>query len=329
MSLSVGAELLGQRMVIRYAMGDGAPGDGPGDGPSMTDVIGRVLAVDDARVVLERRDGTTASVRQDLIALAKVVPAVPKRSRSAQRISADNLDRICTRGWPPVESQLLGEWELRAAGGFTRRANSAAVHGDPGGVRAEALAAITDFYRARNLVARAQVVVGGPWESVFEAAGWAPRSDLLGATGVQVAQMSQALAGPPGDDSIAVVIAPAASSSWLAHYRRPGDPPGDEVARAVVEGPHTVGFASIEDLAIGRVVVTGEWAGISCLDVAPAARRGGLGRAVIEACLRWAFERGADKAYIQVSPDNTAALALYGSYGFVDHHAYRYVSPPA
>ncbi len=321
---SVGAELLGQRMVIRYEVG----GVAHGDGPSMTDVIGRVLVVDDATVVLERRDGTTASISQHSIAIAKVVPAVPKRSRSAQRISADNLDRICTRGWPPVESQPLGDWELRAAGGFTRRANSAAVHGNPDGAPAAALAAIIDFYRARDIVPRAQVVIGGPWESVFEAAGWAPRPDMPGTTLVQVTQMSEALAGAPGDDIVAVTIAGTAGSSWLERYRRPGDPPGEDLARTVVEGPRTVGFASIDDVAIGRVVVTGEWAGISCLNVAPAALRSGLGRAIVEACLGWASERGADKVYIQVGADNTAALALYGSYGFVDHHAYRYLSPP-
>jgi ribosomal protein S18 acetylase RimI-like enzyme len=35
----------------------------------------------------------------------------------------------------------------------------------------------------------------------------------------------------------------------------------------------------------------------------------------------------ARSAYLQVSPDNSAALALYASLGFVHHHTYVYLTP--
>ena len=78
-------------------------------------------------------------------------------------------------------------------------------------------------------------------------------------------------------------------------------------------------------VAIGRVVVTGEWAGVAAVEVVPERRREGLARRIVDTALAWAVERGADKAYLQTMRDNTAALALYAPYGFVDHHEYRYL----
>jgi ribosomal protein S18 acetylase RimI-like enzyme len=98
----------------------------------------------------------------------------------------------------------------------------------------------------------------------------------------------------------------------------------------VLEAPSTVGFVSIGTpvVAIGRVVVTGEWAGLACVEVLPEARRKGLARRVVDTSLAWAVERGADKAYLQTMRSNVAALALYEAYEFADHHDYRYVQPP-
>jgi ribosomal protein S18 acetylase RimI-like enzyme len=97
-----------------------------------------------------------------------------------------------------------------------------------------------------------------------------------------------------------------------------------------MEGPDRVGFVSIGTpaVAIGRVVVTGEWAGLSAVEVRPEARRRGLARRIVQTSLAWAVEHGADKAYLQTMRSNTAALALYEPYGFVDHHDYVYLQPP-
>ena len=319
--MTIDAGKVGSRMVVRYAVG----GIGPTGGPVMSDVIGRILAVDDTAVAIERRDGSMVSVALDSIVTSKVVPSVPTRSRNAHRISAENLMRICTRGWPPVISEPLGEWELRAAGGFTGRANSVAVHGDPGCPDDEALAAVVEFYRSQRLPARAQVVVGSPWERVFLDAGWAVLAGVPDGAIVQVAQMADALAGASASDDAEVVVESTASDAWMRGYHRVEDP---DTARAVLEGPHTVGFISLGESAIGRIVVSGEWAGISGVEVTPAARRQRLARRIVDTGLRWASTRGADKVYLQTMRDNTAALALYAPYGFRDHHEYRYLSPP-
>lgn len=109
--MRIGASNVGTRIVVRYAVG----GIGPGGGPVMDDLIGRILAADDTVVAIERRDAPVVSVASLLsVVTSKVVPSVPIRSRNTDQISAENLMRICTHGRPPVVLAPLGEWELRA-----------------------------------------------------------------------------------------------------------------------------------------------------------------------------------------------------------------------
>ena len=42
------------------------------------------------------------------------------------------LERVAAAHWRGTEEEWLGEWLLRAADGFTGRANSALPLGDPG-----------------------------------------------------------------------------------------------------------------------------------------------------------------------------------------------------
>jgi ribosomal protein S18 acetylase RimI-like enzyme len=65
---------------------------------------------------------------------------------------------------------------------------------------------------------------------------------------------------------------------------------------------------------------------LSSVHVAEDARRRGLARTVCDGLLAWAADRGATHAYVQVLADNTAAIRLYQSMGFGEHHRSRYVS---
>lgn len=321
--MTIDATNIGKRMVVRYVVG----GTGPSGGPAMTDVVGRVLALDEEKVTVEKRDGSTVDVDLAAVVAAKIVPASPVRSRRAFTISADNLTRITSRGWPAVVSEALGEWELRAAGGFTGRANSVAVHGDPGVPFAEAVARVVSFYEDHRLPPLAQVVAGSAGEKLFLDAGWSPVEGRPGGAIVQVA----GLADRPeiGPSSVGdTVVDDDVTDEWLRRYHRVDD---HAAARAVLEGPATVGFLSIGNpiVAIGRVVVTGEWAGLACMEVAPDARRQGLATHIVEASIAWARQRGADKAYLQTVTGNDAAIALYKPYGFRTHHTYLYLTLPS
>ena len=61
------------------------------------------------------------------------------------------LERVAARHWRGTEEEWLGGWQLRAAEGFTGRANSALPLGDPGMPLDDALTAVTRWYRARGL----------------------------------------------------------------------------------------------------------------------------------------------------------------------------------
>lgn len=316
--MTLDAASVGARIVVRHETG----GVGPSGGPEMTDVIGHVRAVDADTVTLELRDGATRVVRLRTLVSWKQVPERPVRRRRATAVDPDELTRITSRGWPAIESVQLGDWELRSAGRFTGRANSVAVTGSPGLPLDEALDRVVTFYTERSAPPLAQVVVGSDDDRRFEQAGWVPMSGYHGGAVVQVADLH-----PGHEPDPAARVSPTADDSWLAGYGRVDDP---VAARAVMEGPAQVGFVSIGSptVAIGRVVVTGEWAGLSAVEVRPDARRQGLARRVVETSLAWAVDHGADKAYLQTMRSNTAALALYRPYGFVDHHDYLYREAP-
>lgn len=311
------APTVGQRVVVRHLAG----GVGPSGGPALNDVVGRVLEVDQESVTVQRRDGRMSVVTLSDIVTWKSVPDRPLRRRSAAAIDAEELTRITSRGWPPIESVHLGEWELRASGRFTGRANSVAVHGSPGIPFDDAVAEVEAFYAVRGQPALAQVVVGSVHEQSFTSAGWEPMEGYFGGAVVQVADLDPAYAADPEARLSATV-----DDEWLSHYGRVNDP---VAARAVLEGPAQVAFVSIGSptVAIGRVAVTGEWAGIACVEVEPDARRQGLATRIVDTALAWAVEHGADKAYLQTMRTNEAALALYKPYGFVDHHDYVYLQP--
>jgi len=316
--MTLDAAAVGARIVVRHETG----GTGPSGGPEMTDVIGHVRAVDETSVTLELRDGDVRVVPLGRIVTWKRVPDRPVRRRHAVAVDPEELTRITSRGWPAIESVALGEWELRSSGGFTGRANSVAVTGSPGLPFDEALARVTAFYAERSAPSLAQVVVGSEDDRRFAEAGWLPTTGHHGGAVVQVADLR-----PPYDVDPEARVLDVADDEWLARYGRVDDP---AAARAVMQAPAQVGFVAIGSpaVAIGRVVVTGEWAGLSAVEVRPDARRQGLARRIVATSLAWAVERGADKAYLQTMRSNTAALGLYEPFGFVDHHDYVYRQPP-
>lgn len=79
-------------------------------------------------------------------------------------------------------------------------------------------------------------------------------------------------------------------------------------ALLVEEGDRPVGFILCRAMAGEAEVLT--------LAVDPAARRRGLGRALVEAALGAARMAGAEAMFLEVAHDNAPALALYEAAGF-------------
>ncbi|WP_443034037.1 GNAT family N-acetyltransferase [Streptomyces sp. CA2R106] len=292
--------------------------------PTFTDTVGVLASWDTGVVCVTRRTGETVRIEEEALVAGKVVPPAPARRGGGTGVPAvtdEEIEAVASRAWPALETAPLGGWTLRAAGGFTRRANSVLVTGDPGVPLPRALAAVTGWYAERGLPAVLQVPDASPYADRLARAGWVREADSLVRTAPLVPLTS--LPEPP---DAPVELSRAPDAAWLAAYHRTGALA--EAALKVVSGGPSVWFATAPG-AIGRAVVEGPWVLFGAVEVAPGRRRRGLATAVMGALARRAYDEGARAAYLQVEADNEAARALYDRLGFTDHHGYHYRRPPA
>ncbi|MER5556505.1 GNAT family N-acetyltransferase [Streptomyces sp. NPDC002793] len=312
---------VGKRVSVRCLVG------ASGEGSKFTDTVGVLTSWDDGMLSVTTKRGDRVRVAESALVAGKVVPPAPARRRGPAA-SFQELALVTARAWPPVESELLGDWQLRAAGGFTRRANSVLPLGDPGLPLGEALQRVRRWYGERGLPALVQASTGaeGTQERLcagLEEHGW--RREVT-------AEVRIAALAPIGDldaDISAVRTARGTDASWLARYQRSATP-GPEVLKVLAGGP-SVWFASVPGddpagvpAAIGRCVVDGRWAGFMAVEVSPEYRRRGLATAVMTALARTALDEGASAAWLQVEADNEGARALYDGMGFATHHHYHH-----
>ncbi|MFJ9027909.1 GNAT family N-acetyltransferase [Streptomyces sp. NPDC102274] len=316
---------VGKRVSVRQMTGSGTAGE------KFTDTVGVLTSWDGDVLLITRRTGESVRVPEAALVAGKVVPAAPARRRGPSA-SFEELARVCARSWQPVESEPLGEWRLRAASGFTRRANSVLPLGDPGVGLDEALTRVRRWYEERALPPYVQIATGaeGTQERLcaeLERRGWRPEV---------TAEVRIAALAPLGDrdaDISRVVLGRGVDATWLRRYQRSGVP-GPHVLHVLNSGP-SVWFATVPGepgengepgvpAAIGRCVVDGRWAGFMAVEVDPARRRQGLATAVMTALARRALEEGASAAWLQVESDNEGARALYEAMGFAVHHHYHH-----
>jgi ribosomal protein S18 acetylase RimI-like enzyme len=235
------------------------------------------------------------------------------------------LELACADAWPAVVDEPLGDWRLRAAGGFTGRANSALTLGDPGLPVASALAVVRAFAASHGIPATAHVVVGSPVESDLVAAGWAVNADHPG--GGESVVMTGVLAGLAGPVPGGVVVSDRVVDEWWPLAIGAALPTSAQLR--VLSGGDRVGFGIARD-DFGRVVgvvrgaVVGDLLHIARLAVAPGCRRRGLGRGLLAALAEWGAGLGARRCVLQVAVHNLGAVALYVGLGCRPHHGYRY-----
>lgn len=304
--------------------------EGDGAGAEFTDTVGVLTSWNDGVVSITRKSGESVHIVESSLVAGKVVPAAPARRRGPAA-SFRELAAVTARAWQPVESEPLGEWRLRAAGGFTRRANSALPLGDPGMPLGEAFGRVERWYEERGLPAYIQTATGaeGTQETLcaeLERHGW--RREVT-------AEVRIAALAPVGDldaDVTAVRLTREPDEAWLSRYQR-FSTPGPHVLRVLGSGP-AVWFATVAGeaggeapAAIGRCVVDGRWAGFMAVEVAPEHRRRGLATSVMAALARRALDEGASAAWLQVEEDNEGARALYDGMGFAAHHRYHHFRP--
>ena len=289
-----------------------------------TEVVGTLLAATATTLSVRRRDGTLVEVAVADVVAGRVVAPAPSAT-----VDVAELHRVMASGWRALEAEPLGEWLLRAAGGFTRRANSALVLGSPGMPLAQAVGRVEQWYADRGLPARLQVPASEAdgLAEVLGPRGWT----VATTTSVMTAEAAHVLRAAADAADVEVRIDSEPDDDWLAAYRSDAHPLPD-VARRLLTNHDNVAFASVRSadacICVARIAVDGPWAGLFAVEVDPAHRRRGLARAVTAGAVRWAVERGARRCYLQVVADNSGAVTLWNRLGFGHHHDYVYATAP-
>jgi ribosomal protein S18 acetylase RimI-like enzyme len=227
------------------------------------------------------------------------------------------LETRCADAWPALVDERLGQWRLRAADGFTGRANSALTTGDPGLPMPAALDAIGAFAARHAIKPCAHVTKGSETERDIRTAGWQLAEDHPGGA------ESAVLIGPLPDGEPQGEILGKPSPQWWE--LAVGEP--TPAQRHVLGTGPLLGFGYVEDAAVVRGCVVDSTLHISRLAVRPELRRQGTARRLLAALGTWARECGARDAVLQVAVHNKAAIRLYEGLGFTEHHRYRYLRP--
>jgi GNAT superfamily N-acetyltransferase len=304
---------VGRRVTVRRVLERRADGR-----PVYGDVVGHLVALDAERALIHGRGGLVTVALGD-VAIARLV----------QPSTADELalEAAAAQGWRAEHTGAIGGWRLRASGGFTGRANSVLPLRSPDRPLDDALATARAWYAGHGLPLRIQVPVEARrlLDAELGEKGWPADPDVH----VLAARLDALPAAPvPGEPDVEIAAAP--DDAWLARFR---DGTGlTPAARGVLTRHDHAGFASItlggHVVAIGRGAVDDGWLGITAVEVAPDRRREGLAGTIMRALWRWGTAAGAQRGYLQVSSENTAALALYERLGYWPHHDYRYRTDP-
>ena len=242
--------------------------------------------------------------------------------------SAREIELAGLKAWPGLESEHDGRWIRRAAGGYTKRANSVQSL-DPADDRdaTARLAAAEAWFRVRRLppVFRVTPLAGPSTRAALEAAGWAAQ-DHSRVMGLPLA---------PAEADRRGEVLPQDGRAWLESQRLLQG--YDEARRdrlLAIVGALSIPAAGIvvrgPDGGIVASALFGVADGIACAGNVVTARgeRGkGYGKALMRTGLAWASGAGAAYAALNVAANNGAALALYSSLGYAPLYDYHYCMP--
>ena len=244
-----------------------------------------------------------------------------------RRVSVAEVERHALPGWL-ADSEPLGEWTLRAGGGFTGRANSCHAVGDPGRPVAAAAERIVAYAVRHGIAPMAMVVVGSAEEEALRALGWV---DTYVPTQVLAARLADVLGERPAPEDVRCRRVPGPTRGWRRTAgagrcrptgrwcagswatTHPGRSPRWRAMRAPV--------------AIGRGHVSGPWLGVAAVWVDPEHRRGGRATAIMTALGHWAARQGCRYAYVQVDREERQGRSprTSGSASSI-HHGYLYLA---
>lgn len=243
--------------------------------------------------------------------------------------SAEAFERAGLQAWPGIEVKWDGNWVRRAAGGYTKRANSAQCF-DPD----------DDADVEDRIIGASSWLIARGQKPVFRITPLsAPAlNDALDEARWDVIDQSHLLAMPLGThepDSEGKLF-PLLDPTFLSAQQKlqghgEATMAGMKALLSVMAVPATgiVVYRNSEPVASGLMAIASEIVVIGNVITDPARRRQGLAGAMMRTGLSWAHERGAKTAALNVQGDNDAAIALYRGLGFTHQYDYHYRIPGA
>lgn len=239
------------------------------------------------------------------------------------------FERASLRAWPSLEEKWDGGWVRRAAGGYTKRANSVQCFDPEDGEDAD----------LRVISASSWMVIRG-LKPVFRITPLSnpALNDTLDDAGWQSIDASHLLAMELGEHQLDAeaqclgVLDPV----FLAAQQRLQDL-SDEVtakmskvlAAFAVPATGVVLFRDGEAVATGLMAIADGIVLTGNVVTDSTRRRQGLGAAMMHSGLAWARGKGATIAALNVQADNVAAKTLYAGLGYAHQYDYSYRIPGA
>ncbi|HEX9301537.1 MAG TPA: GNAT family N-acetyltransferase [Casimicrobiaceae bacterium] len=242
-----------------------------------------------------------------------------------------DLKRIEEAGLNALQTQrqlFYDGWLLRISPGKAKRARSVNAHFGSTLPLAEKIAHCEKIYAQHGLAPLFRMTPfnqPADLEDALAVRGYIAFEPTL----VQALTLASAPDVPAHDDAVTVTAPDArtfvdaagdlrgsAPQQRDAHHERLSNSPLGKRFVAVHVGGRIVCTA--------QVAVDGALAGLFDVVTAEDARGRGYATLACASLLSWAWQHGAQAAYLQVSADNTPALAIYRKFGFATVYAYHY-----
>jgi len=244
------------------------------------------------------------------------------------------LETMAAKAWPAAKNEVVDGWQLRAAEGVTRRANSVWPNAAQNELALEEkLARAETFYEAHNLPPRYQISPAMQpvhLDDLLAAQGYRQ----VARTAVQINALTEILRNTAplrSQPSFVMEVTEEFDADWFVTFNavEHADDASNPVRQAILQRiAQPVGFAHLriddEPAAVGLGVIEDEWVGIFCMATQSQFRRRGAASAVLRTLGIWAQMYGAERAYLQVMVENVGAQALYTRIGFTTVYHYHY-----
>lgn len=220
--------------------------------------------------------------------------------------------------WPAAEFGEAGGFRLRRGAGAGNRTSAATLEASAGDIAAAEAGMRGWGQRPLFMIRPGDEAL----DAELEARGYAVHDASL----VLAARCDALGAGDPERASVGDMLLRIVADVWADG----GIGPERLAVMARAPGPKAYLLGRTDDFVVGAGFVAGSGgvAVLHALEVAPKARRQGVGTAMTLSAAGWAAEHGMDRLLLAVTRANADARAVYGRLGFTEAATYHYRRGP-